>query len=215
VKDDSQLLVNPLPAGDILRALMVALDLWTTQGIEPPPSRYPTVNDRTLVAPTRNNAFPKIPGVRYEALHNRQLFLDYGKNILRGKLDIHPPKQIGYGAYKILVPKVDADGNDRAGIRLPAIEVPLGTYTGWNLRPRGLAESELAGLLGSFIPFTKTKAARRKTGDPRLSLEERYIDRDDYVRQVSHAARLLVDQRYLLPEDAERMINDAKKRRIH
>jgi hypothetical protein len=94
------------------------------------------------------------------------------------------------------------------------VEAPIGTYTGWNLRPRGLAEGELAGLLGSFVPFARTKAARRKTGDPRLSLEERYIDRDDYVRQISRAARLLVDQRYLLPEDAERMIKEAKKRRI-
>ena len=95
--------------------------------------------------PTRNG-FPKIPGVNFAGLHNRQLFLDYGKNILRGKTDVHPPKPIGNGAYKILVPKVDADGNDIPGIRLPHIEVPIGTYTGWNLRPRGLAEGELSRL---------------------------------------------------------------------
>jgi hypothetical protein len=213
-KDDSQFLVNPLPAGDVLRALMVALDQWVTRGIEPPPSRYPTIKGRTLVAPTERNGFPKIPGVEYEGLHNRQLFLDYGPNILDGKMTVHPPKPIGDGAYKILVPKVDGDGNDLAGIRLPAIQAPIGTYTGWNLRPRGLAEGELAGLLGSFIPFARTKSARRRTGDPRLSLEERYLDRDDYVRQISRAARLLVDQCYLLPEDADRMIQEAKKRRL-
>ena len=213
-KDHSQFLVNPLPAGDILRALMVALDQWVTKRIEPPPSRYPTIKDRLLVVPTKTNGFPKIPGVNYVGLYNRQLFLDYGSSILNGKMVTHPPKPIGDGSYNILVPKVDKDGNDVAGIRLPVIRVPIGTYTGWNLRPRGLAEGELAGLLGSFIPFAKTKAARRKTGDPRLSLEERYIDRDDYVRQISRAARLLVDQRYLLPEDADRMIEEAKKRRI-
>ena len=112
------------------------------------------------------------------------------------------------------MPKVDADGNDIAGIRLPAVEVPVGTYTGWNLRPRGLAEGELSGLLGSFIPFAKTKAQRRKTGDPRLSLEERYRNRAEYVQRVSHAARILVEQRYLLPEDAERIIAEAKKVRV-
>ncbi|MGZ8500350.1 MAG: alpha/beta hydrolase domain-containing protein [Candidatus Binatia bacterium] len=211
-KDDSQFLVNPLPAGDVLRALMVALDLWVTKGIAPPPSRYPSVNDRTLMAPTRNG-FPKLPGVNFVGLHNRQLFLDYGKNILRGKIELHPPRPIGK-SYEILVPKVDADGNDIAGIRLPAIEVPIGTYTGWNLRPRDLAEDELSGLLGSFIPFAKTKAQRRKTADPRLSLQERYRNRVDYVQRVSHAARILVDQRYLLPDDAERIIAEAQKVRV-
>ncbi|HXV47635.1 MAG TPA: alpha/beta hydrolase domain-containing protein [Candidatus Binatia bacterium] len=212
-KDDTQLLVNPLPAGEILRALMVALDLWVTKGIPPPPCQYPTFKDRTLVLP-KQTGFPKIPGVRFAGLHNRQLFLDYGPNILRGKMSVHPPKPIGSGKYTILVPKVDSNGNDVAGIRLPAIQAPIGTYTGWNLRPRSLAEGELSGLLGSFIPFAKTKAQRRKNGDPRLSIEERYKDREDYVRQFSRAARILVDQRYLLPEDAERLIAEAARIRI-
>ncbi|HSE91006.1 MAG TPA: alpha/beta hydrolase domain-containing protein [Candidatus Binatia bacterium] len=215
VKDDTQQPVNPLPAGDVLRALMVALDLWVTRGISPPPSRYPRVSDGTLVRPDRKfTGFPKIPGVRYQGLHNRQLFLDYGRNILRGRMDLHPPSQIGNGAYTILVPKVDADGNDLAGIRLPAVQVPIGTYTGWNLQPRRLAEDELSGLLGSFIPFAKTKAGRNKERDPRLSLQERYKNHYDYVTKVSRAARILVDQRYLLPEDAERMVHEAKRRRI-
>ncbi len=129
-------------------------------------------------------------------------------------MTIHPPRPIGEAAYTILVPKVDADGNDLAGIRLPAIQVPFGTHTGWNLRPRGLAEDELAGLLGSYIPFARTKTERRKTGDPRLSIQERYKDRGDYVGQISRAARLLVDQRYLLAEDAERMIAEAAKSKM-
>ena len=213
VKDDSQLPVNPLPAGDVLRALMVALDQWVTLGIPPPPSRYPTVKDRVLVPPKRSG-FPNIPGVAFAGLHNRQLFLDYGPNILRGKINLHPPMPIEGGAYTILVPKVDRDGNDIAGIRLPAVQVPIGTYTGWNLRPRGLAEDELAGLLGSFSPFAKTKSERREKGDPRLSLQERYKNRGDYVKQFSRAARRLVEQRYLLSEDAERIIAEAAKNNI-
>ncbi len=214
VRDDSQLPVNPLPAGDVLRALMVALDQWASKGIAPPPSRYPTLKDRTLVLPAKNNGFPKIPGVNYVGLHNRQLFLDYGKEILLGKMTVHPPQPIRNGAYKILVPRVDKDGNDLAGIRLPAIEVPIATYTGWNLRPEGLAEGELAGLLGSFIPFARTQAERRKNGDPRPSLEERYTSRDDYARRVAQAARRLVEERYLLPADAERIIAEAKRQEI-
>ncbi len=215
VKEDTQQRTNPLPAGEVLRALMVAMDLWVTQGIPPPPSRYPRVSDGTLVrAARRSTGFPNIPGVRYYGLYNRQLFLDYGPNIIRGRMDVHPPTQIGNGGYTVLVPKVDSDGNDLAGIRLPAIQVPVGTYTGWNLRPRGLAEDELSGLLGSHIPFARTRAQRRKTGDPRLSLEERYKGQSDYVQQVSRAARTLVSERFLLFEDAERLIADAAKAKI-
>jgi hypothetical protein len=147
-------------------------------------------------------------------LHNRQLFLDYGPHLRRGRMAIHPPRQVKNGEYTILVPKVDRDGNDIAGIRLPALQVPVATYTGWNLRPRGLAGDELSGLLGSFIPFAKTKSQRKKTNDPRLALQERYRDHNDYVQRFSQAARILVEKRYLLPEDADRMIREAKKRRI-
>ena len=211
-KQDTQQLVNPLPAGDVLRALMVALDQWVTEEIPPPASQIPTVKDWTLVLPDRESTgFPKIPGARYTGLYNRELFLDYGQHIARGHIDIHPPRPIEDGAYTILVPKVDADGNDIAGIRLPAIQVPIGTYTGWNLQDRQLAEDELSGLLGSYIPFAQTKAERNKLGDPRLSIQERYKDQADYVQQVSRAARTLVDERFLLPEDAERIIAEAKK----
>jgi hypothetical protein len=215
LKEDTQQRVNPLPAGDVLRALMVSMDLWVTQGIAPPPSQYPRVADGTLVRSDRKSTgFPRIRAVRYQGLYNRQLFLDYGPHISRGRMDIHPPRQIGNGAYTILVPKVDADGNDLAGIRLPAVQVPIGSYTGWNLQPRRLAEDELSGLLGSFIAFAKTKAARKRARDPRPSLQERYKNHNDYVAKVSRAARILVDQHYMLPEDAGRMINEAKRRRI-
>ena len=157
-KDDSQFLVNPLPAGDVLRALMVAMDLWVTKAIPPPPSRYPTVKDRTLVPPITQ---------RFSENSRRKLRRPAQPPTVSRLRQTHSARQDGdaptetawQGAYEILVPKVDADGNDIAGIRLPAIEVPIGTYTGWNLRPRGLAEGDLSGLLGSFIPFAKTKIA--------------------------------------------------------
>ena len=210
-KDGTQFLVNPLPAGDVLRALMVAMDQWVVHGIPPPPSQFPRARDFTLVPPDqRSTGFPNIPGVRYRGLHNRQLFLDYGANIDRGRIDVHPPAPTGKGGYTILVPRTDADGNDSAGIRLPAVQVPLGTYAGWNLQPRGLAEHELSGLLGAYIPFAGTRAARKKSGDSRLSVEERYESKHDYVRRIACAARLLVNQRYLLPQDAERIIREAK-----
>ncbi|HXG51518.1 MAG TPA: alpha/beta hydrolase domain-containing protein [candidate division Zixibacteria bacterium] len=210
-RENTRQRTNPLPAGEVLRALIDAMDSWVSRGIPPPPSRYPTVRAGTLVPPDRKSTgFPEIPGVRYHGLHNRQLFLDYGPNLRRGRIDFHPPRPIGNGAYRILVPKVDADGNDIAGIRLPAVSVPVGTYTGWNLQSRRLAEDELAGLLGSFIPFARTRRERLQAGDPRASLRERYGSRERYLREFARAARRLVEERYLLPEDAERLIVDAR-----
>lgn len=212
---NSQNLTNPLPHGEVLRALMVAMDHWVCEGTDPPPSQFPRVKDGTLApANQRSTGFPNIPGVRYTSLYNRQLFLDYGPNLSRGKIEVHPPRQLKNGEYKILITKVDADGNDLAGIRLPATRVPIATYTGWNLWREGLAEDELCGLFGSYIPFAKTKEERTQSGDPRLSLEERYRDHDDYVRKVSQAARSLVEERYLLPEDATRIIEEAKRNPI-
>ena len=214
-KFNSQNLTNPLPHNEILRALMVAMDRWVCEGTLPPPSQFPRVKDKTLVpSDQRSTGFPNIPGVRYTNLYNRQLFLDYGPDLLRGKIDVHPPRQIKNGEYKVLVTKADADGNDVSGIRLPAVQVPLATYTGWNLWEKGWAEDELCGLFGSYIPFSMTKEERERTGDPRLSVEERYKDHADYVRQVSHTARALVEERYLLPEDAARIIDAAKKSKI-
>ena len=212
IRGDCQQLTNPMPIGDALRALIVAMDRWVVEGTPPPPSRIPRVSDGTLVpSKQKSTGFPWISGVRYNGLYNRQFFLDYGPNLLRGQIGIHPPRPIKNGRYKILVPKVDADGNDVAGIRLPIIRVPVATHTGWNLQCKELAEDELCGLLGSYIPFPETKEERERSGDPRLSIEERYNDHADYVQKVSHAARAMVEEKFLPPEDAERIIEEAKK----
>jgi len=210
-----QQLTNPLPIGSALRALMMAMDCWVNEGTLPPPSRIPRVSDRTLVHSDQMDiGFPKIPGVRYIGLVNRQLYLDYGPNLRLGKIN-HHPQQVRNGAYTILVPKVDADGNELAGIRLPAIRVPLATHTGWNLQREGQAEDELCGLLGSYIPFAETKEERVKSGDPRLSVEERYKDHAHYVQNTRRESRSLVEDRLLLPEDAEKIIEQAKAVRIY
>ncbi len=94
-----------------------------------------------------------------------------------------------------LVVRVDADGNEVAGIRSPLLMAPLGTYTGWNVTTSGVYKGQLCiggSPIGGFIPFAKTKAERVASGDPRLSLEERYTDHDGYVRAVKTAADTLV-----------------------
>ena len=127
---------------------------------------------------------------------------------------IQPANHVKGKEYPLLVPKVDKDGNEIAGVRAVALQVPLATHAGWNLRAKGFIEDELCYLNGQYIPFAKTKEEREKTGDPRLSIEERYKDQADYVQRISHAARALVDERFLLQEDAERLIADAAKNKI-
>ena len=203
---------NPLPIGPGLRALIVAMDRWATDGTALPPSRIPRSTDDTLVAPESLRAsFPPIPGGGCTGLHNRQLFLDYGEGVARGVIDPHPKPPHDGAGYTILVPAVDADGNDVAGVRLPWITVPLATCTGWNLQSPELADGELAGLLGSSIPFPRTPAEREATRDPRLSLEERYRDVDGYLQSVRAAINSLVQARLMLAEDADTLLADCRK----
>ena len=106
------------------------------------------------------------------------------------------------GAYGGLVPQSDADGNDLGGVRLPELQVPLATYTGWNLRDPSIgAPEQRVSFLGSWIPLAKTAEERKKSGDPRLSIEERYKSQEEYMSKFEQAAKKLIEQRFLLQED--------------
>jgi hypothetical protein len=146
--------------------------------------------------------FPVIPGVNRPHEANTAYHLNFGSNASQGILTIQPPK-IGQ-SLPALVPQVDADGNDRAGIHLPEIAVPLATYTGWNLRDPSIgAPDQRVSFEGSYLPFPKTVAERQRTGDPRKSVAERYSDRQDYVRRYTKAIDDLVKERWILPEDRD------------
>ncbi len=200
---------NPLSIGPALRALIVAMDRWATDGTAPPPSLIPLSADGTQVDPESLRAdFPAITGVECTGLHNRQLFLDYGDGVARGVIDAHPKAPPDGAGYTVLVPAVDADGNDVAGIRLPWISVPLATYTGWNVQSGELAGGELAGLLGSSLALPRTRSEREASGDSRLSLDERYANVDDYLGQVRERVGALVRARYMLAEDADALSAD-------
>jgi hypothetical protein len=186
---------DPTPA---LRALLVALDQWVTEGVEPPPSRVPTLTAGTLVAPT-GVKFPAIPGMQAPGFADRvDVLTDW----------VHP-ESTPTSAYTPLVSQVDGDGNETAGIRLPGIAVPLATHTGWNLYKAPYPEGELCDREGSYVPFAKTKAERLANGDPRPSLEERYGHREAYEQRVKEVVRELQDARLLLPEDAVRFVEEA------
>jgi len=199
----------------ILRAMLVLLDRWVTTGREPPTSRYPRISDRTLVdLESFRKSFPRIPGVRLPTGYYQPLRLDFGPRwYTDGIADYMPPKQ--GPPYRTLLPGVDADGNEVAGIKLPDVRVPLGTYTGWNLRAAKYgAEGMLAMLHGSYLPFPRTAEERRKNGDPRRCVLERYPTREVYLARMTEAAVQLQQEGFLLEEDVVRILDVAASRRL-
>jgi len=179
--------------------MIANMDAWVRNNTPPPASSYPKIRDGTLV-PLRDCKFPMISGVNLPHEANSAYRLDFGPNAGQGILDVKPPT-VGQ-PFPVLVPQVDADGNDRAGIHLPEIAAPLATYTGWNLRDPVIgAPGQRVSFEGSYLPFPKTIAERQKTGDPRKSIAERYSDQQEYMTQYTKAIDDLVKQRWILPED--------------
>jgi Alpha/beta hydrolase domain len=145
-------------------------------------------------------ALPAIPGLHKPHEANSAYRLDFGRNWRDGILTIQPPK-VGE-PFPVLVPQVDADGNERDGVRLPEISIPLATYTSWNLRDSSIgAPDQRVSFEASYLPFPRTTGERQRTGDPRKSIAERYADREDYVARYKNAVDDLVKQRWILQED--------------
>jgi hypothetical protein len=189
---------NPLDHRPPMRALLLALDAWVTEGREPPASVYPRLEDGTLgsVADYRR-AFPKIPRIAVPTGNLQPPRLDLGPRFAsQGIADKQPP-DLG-PPYVTRVPLPDADGNDMGGIRLPAIAVPVGTYTGWNLRrPEVGAPDKLARWSGSSMPLASNETMRTALADPRPSLEARYASRADYEGRIEAAAGALAADGFL------------------
>ncbi len=177
-------LPNPTPHTIGLRALVLALDRWVRDGVEPPASKYPKLSDGTLTT-VANLKWPALPGVE-------------------SPKQIPEPRRAAVdspaGSWPFLVPQVDEDGNELAGIRLPDQAVPIGTLTGWNFRSSEIGNATaIVPLLGSLIPFAKTSAER--ASDPRKALDERYRGKSDYVGRVTEVGLGLVKDGYVLRED--------------
>ena len=206
---------NPNPASDTYRALFQALIDWILRDIEPPPSRYPTLAAGDLVAPTASAmGFPAIPGYPEPDGHlNTLLQYDFGPGFnaadLSGAISRQPPRVVK--VLPSLVPRTNADGNELAGIRSVQLQVPLGTYLGWNETAIGFEKGTGCGFQGGYIPFAATRQQRLASGDPRPSLEERYGSRSNYVVKVRQVAQQLMAQHFLLPVDADRLAHEAEK----
>ncbi|MBV8088164.1 MAG: hypothetical protein JO139_01070 [Alphaproteobacteria bacterium] len=195
---------NPVATSMLFRATIDAMDRWATTGVAPPDSRIPRRADGTLVTVEEwRRQFPEIPGVATPRRPSALPLLDWGPDADHGILR-EPPALVQAAEYPVLVPAVDEDGNDRAGVRAPMVAAPLGTYCGWNLRARGFGLGAMHEFSGSYIPLPETPEERRATGDPRRSILERYPDPAAYVRAITAAAQELVEQGLMPEEDVER-----------
>jgi len=210
---------NPMPHTETVNAIRYHFRRWVMQDIQPPESMWPRLRgkngERTLVEPTKEAmGFPSIPGVPATAptgLINPVLDYDFGDRFdytdASGIVDVVPPrvKQV----IAALVPKVDADGNELGGVPVVLREAPLGTYMGWNIVDGGFHDGKICAYNGGWIPFARSKADRLASGDPRLSLEERYVNHAGYVAAVTAAAARAVASGFLLEADAARLIAEA------
>ena len=207
----SQNLRGTLDYSRLLRACLVNLDRWVVEGVEPPPSRHPRLDDGTAVPPEAlRPVFASIPGANYPRHHARPRRLDFGADRDFARTTRLPPAP--GAAYGSLVAAVDDDGNEIAGIALPELAVPLATHTGWTLRHPAIGGAEqLLVFAGATIPFARTRGEREASGDPRPSIEERYRGIDDYLSRVRDAAIRLAKDGYLLEEDVDVSVDAARR----
>lgn len=181
-----------------MRALLLDMQEWIEDGNEPPPSRFPRIDQGQLV-PLAKLSFPAIPRIRPPHDKREAYRLDFSAA---------PPK---FGpAYTTLVPQNDENGNQLGGIDMPEIQVPLGTSTGWNL-PLPHTTGDQFALAGSYIPFLPARAEREFNQDPRRSIAERYPNETIYLNRIVRAAEQLAGQRFLLQRDIPRLRRRAER----
>ncbi|MCP5557493.1 MAG: hypothetical protein H7A55_07035 [Verrucomicrobiaceae bacterium] len=196
-------MANPVSASAVMLNLRLAMHRWVTEGIEPPASVYPKISAGTLI-PIAQVSFPKVPGM------SAPNALSAGPRVRNPQW----PDGAGAGVeLPLLVPAVDADGNDVAGIRMPDVAVPLGTATGWVFRPVSMGSPhELVLLRGAWIPFAVTTAQRTAAKDPRPSMEERYASKEVYLEQVTEVLQKLIAQGFLNADDRGPQLKQASER---
>ena len=210
VQLSGQQLSNPNDYSWFMRGLLLSMNRWAVDDSPPPASRYPRISDGDLVLPEQLD-FPQLPGVGAPGEPHKAYRVDYGPEFAtKGIVTVEPPEVAS--AFAIRVPRVDADGNETGGLKMPGVAVPLATYTGWNLfRSEFGPEGVLSSMQGSYIPFARTTVDRQQSGDPRPAIEERYRSRQQYVGLVSEAALRLIDEGYLLAEDLAPILGRASE----
>jgi hypothetical protein len=198
-----------------MNALRVHFRNWVMKETPPPASVWPTLAAGYLVDPTKEAlGFPTIPGVPATAptgLINPLREYDWGSgfNYVDGSGVPSKMPPVVKQAIKMKAVRVDRDGNELGGVPVVLRDAPLGTYLGWNIVSDGFFKGQICNYAGGMIPFATTRAERMASGDPRLSLEERYTNHEGYVEAVKKAAAKAVSQAFLLPADADALVAQA------
>ena len=218
---------NPVPHTQTVNALRAHFRNWVMNDVAPPPSVWPRLQnhrryargfDVELVEAKQDTmGFPTIPGLPADVPSNFIMPVldydwgpDFNPNDTSGIPANQPPpiKRV----IRMLVPRVDGDGNELGGVPVVLRDAPLGTYLGWNVTAGGARPfhaGQVCDYVGGMVPFAKTRAERAANNDPRASLEERYTDHAGYVTAVRDAAANAVAQGFLLQEDADALIAQA------
>lgn len=208
---------NPMPHTETVNALRLHFRNWVMRGITPPPSRYPTLARGTL-APANKAAlgFPTLPGLRATAPESDFIMpvhdYDWGpqfRPVDGSGVPTQVPPRIRQ-VVTMFAPKVDADGNELDGVPVVLRDAPLGTYLGWNITAAGFHKDQICNYVGGMVPFARTAQDRAASGDPRLSLQERYGSHDGYVEAVRGASERAVREGFLLPTDAAALVRAAQ-----
>jgi hypothetical protein len=204
---------NMVDGSTALRAFLINLDLWVSEGKEPPPSAFPRLADGTAV--TRESLLEQFAALPEMAL------LDPTQLPRLRRLDLGPDTDRGIGRlpaqtgepYPSYASAVDADGNEVAGIRVPDVSVPLATHTGWMPRhPDTGGAGQFLDMMGTTLPFAPTEAERHTAHDPRPSIAARYRDREDYLDRVRQAAQGLAAAGHIVEEDVDLAVDLAGQR---
>lgn len=194
---------SPLAVRYFWRAMIANMDAWIRKDVKPPPSRYPRIDDGTLVSLTAY-AFPEIPGVNKP----HEVSVAYRLNLGRewpNAITTQPP--VAGAAFPAFIPQVDEDGNERDGVRSPELVAPLATYSGWNLRDPSIgAPEQRVSFEASCIPFARTLEDRKKKGDSRRSIAERYASREEYLKRYRDAVDEMIQQKYVLTDDRDALL---------
>ena len=203
--ENCQNFTNSVRTSMFFRAMLTRMEMWARDGVSPPPNLFPLRKNGTLLTGEEwRKKFPKIPGIMTPNGPAKLPLLDFGPNFSKGLITKEPPEIIDEAGYTVMVPSVDHDGNDIGCLRAPMVEVPLATYTGWNIRVRGQGHGAMYQFSGSTIPFPETQDEKFTTNDPRRSILERYRDRNHYVDLILKSAKLLEEEGFLLGEDVKR-----------
>ena len=203
--ENCQNFTNTVRTSMFFRAMLTRMEMWERDGVLPPPNLFPLRKNGTLLTGEEwRKKFPKIPGIMTPNGPAKLPLLDFGPNFSKGLITKEPPEIIDEAGYTVMVPSVDHDGNDIGCLRAPMVEVPLATYTGWNIRVRGQGHGAMYQFSGSTIPFPETQDEKFTTKDPRRSILERYRDRNHYVDLILKSAKLLEEEGFLLGEDVKR-----------